>query len=188
MGHLIVPDLKTLVLNADMQPLSWGPLSVWPWQDALVAVLQERVYQVCTYDIEVRSANQRFPVPSVVALKDFHRRKKVSFTRFHVFIRDRMRCQYCSKKFEPKDLTFDHVLPRSRGGKTTWNNIVTCCHADNLRKGAKTPKEAGMRLLRQPFEPTPYELDVAAKHCTRIKDQLHETWLDFLYWDIALEE
>jgi len=187
MGHSLIPNLKTLVLNADMQPLSWGPLSVWPWQDALVAVLQDRVLQVCTYDYEIRSASQSFLVPSVVALKSYHIRKKVSFTRFHVFLRDRMRCQYCGQKFDPKDLTFDHVIPRSRGGRATWENIVTCCHVDNIAKGAKTPKEAKMRLLRSPFEPTPYEIDVAAKSYARLKYDLHETWLDFLYWDSDLE-
>ncbi|OAN54588.1 HNH endonuclease [Paramagnetospirillum marisnigri] len=188
MGHLAATELKTLVLNADMQPLSWGPLSVWSWQDALVAVLQERVHQVCAYDIEVHSASRAFRIPSVVALKSFHVRKRVSFTRYHVFLRDRMRCQYCGRTFQPRDLTFDHVVPRSRGGKTTWDNIVTCCHADNLKKGAKTPREAGMRLLRPPFEPNPHQLDMAAKGCADHSETLHETWLDFLYWDIALLE
>ncbi len=183
-----LPHLKTLVLNADMQPLSWGPLSVWSWQDALVAVLQKRVHEICTYDFEIRSASQSFRIPSVIALKTFQRRHRVSFTRYHVFLRDRMRCQYCGNTFPAKDLTFDHVIPRSRGGRTSWDNIVTCCHADNLRKGAKTPKEAGMRLLRLPSEPSPHHLDLAARSLSGIKDGLHETWLDFLYWDISLEE
>lgn len=187
MSHLSVLDLKTLVLNADMQPLSWGPLSVWHWQDALVAVLQDRVHAVCSYDVEVHSATRAFKVPSVVALKIYCRRKKVSFTRYNVFLRDGMRCQYCGGVFHPRELTFDHVLPRALGGRTTWDNIVTCCQADNLRKGAKTPRSAGMRLLRSPFEPTPFQLDVAAKQCAHIGGHLHETWIDFLYWDSALE-
>lgn len=181
-------NLKTLVLNADMQPLSWGPLSVWPWQDALVAVLQDRVHQVCAYDIEVHSSRDTFKIPSVVALKDYHRRKKVSFTRYHVFLRDGFRCQYCGKLFDSRDLTFDHVIPRSKGGSTCWTNIVTCCNADNLRKGSKSIRESGLTLLRKPFEPTPYQLDMAAKRCGDLKDGLHETWLDFLYWDMTLEE
>lgn len=187
--HLPLPHahLKTLVLNADMQPLSWGPLSVWPWQDAMVAVLQDRVHQVCTYDMEVRSARTAFKIPSVVALKDYHRRKKVSFTRYHVFLRDAFRCQYCGQSFDSRDLTFDHVIPRSKGGRTSWDNIVTCCHRDNLLKGSKSVREAGLTLLRKPFEPSPYQLDQAAKRCGSLKDSLHETWLDFLYWDIALE-
>ena len=78
MSH--VANLQTLVLNADMQPLSWGPLSVWPWQDALVAVFQDRVSTVINYDVEVRSASRSFPVPSVVALKRYHKRRSVAFT------------------------------------------------------------------------------------------------------------
>src|ERR1700677_1869177 len=122
-----IPNLQTLVLNADMQPLSWGPLSVWSWQDALVAVLQDRVNRVIDYDAEVHSAKRSFLIPSVVALKRFHRRKKVAFTRYHVFLRDRFSCQYCGKTLPAKDLTFDHVVPRCKGGITSWANVVTCC-------------------------------------------------------------
>lgn len=185
MNH--VPDLTTLVLNADMQPLSWGPLSLWHWQDALVAVLQERVSQVATYDHEVRSVTHTFKVPSVVALKKYHKRKRVSFTRYHVFVRDSFRCQYCGQAYEPKDLTFDHVIPRSKGGLTNWNNVVTACQRDNLLKGDKTLKAAGLHLLRQPYQPTPQQLDACARRLQR-KDDLHATWLDYLYWDSALEE
>ena len=89
-----IPNLQTLVINADMQPFSWGPLSVWSWQDALVAVLQERVIPVINYDVEVHSTRRAFQIPSVVALKRFHKRRKVAFTRYHVFLRDRFSCQY----------------------------------------------------------------------------------------------
>lgn len=184
MTHM--PDLTTLVLNADMQPLSWGPLSVWHWQDALVAVLQKRVYQIQTYDVEVRSVSQTYRVPSVVALKHYHKRRRISFTRYHVFLRDEYRCQYCGGVYEARDLTFDHVVPRSRGGLTTWTNVVTACSRDNLHKGDKSLKQAGMKLLREPFVPSPHQLDASAKRL-RHKDQLHESWLDYLYWDSTLE-
>lgn len=180
-------NLQTLVLNADMQPLSWGPLSVWPWQDALVAVLQDRVSQISTYDVEVHSISQSFAVPSVVALKQYHKRKRVSFTRYHVFLRDRFRCQYCGGPFSAKELTFDHIVPRSRGGLTTWTNIVTSCSEHNLQKGDRSLKESGLSLIRKPFEPTPYELDDIAKRQT-IMENLHKTWLDYLYWGASLEE
>ena len=86
--------LRTLVLNADMQPLSWAPLSVWSWEDAFVAVHQDRVVQVKTYeDVRVHSATDSFEVPAVVALKSYRRRKKVAFTRYHVFLRDEFTCQ-----------------------------------------------------------------------------------------------
>ncbi|HYZ62128.1 MAG TPA: HNH endonuclease [Acetobacteraceae bacterium] len=185
MSHL--RNLQTLVLNADMQPLSWGPLSVWPWQDALVAVLQERVSPVINYDARVRSASASFPIPSVVALKRYHRRRRVAFTRYHVFLRDGFRCQYCGDSLAAKELTFDHIVPRSRGGRTSWTNVVTCCQRDNLAKGSKSLRESGMRLLRKPEEPTPHQIDEMARRYAP-KDNLHETWMDFLYWDAALEE
>ncbi|WP_046867702.1 HNH endonuclease [Microvirga massiliensis] len=185
MNH--IPNLTTLVLNADMQPLSWGPLSVWHWQDALVAVLQDRVSQVCTYEHEVHSVSESFKIPSVVALKKYYKRKRVSFTRYHVFLRDGYRCQYCGDMFDTKELTFDHVTPRSKGGLTNWTNVVTSCQRDNLLKGDKSLKQAGLRLLRQPFEPTPHQLDECARRLQH-KDVLHESWLDYLYWDSALDE
>jgi len=184
MSHLA--NLNTLVLNADMQPLSWGPLSVWPWQDAFVAVMQDRVQPVCHYDIEVHSAHNAFLVPSVVALKKYHKRKRVAFTRYNVFLRDGMRCQYCGKAPPTAELTFDHVIPRCRGGRTSWENVVTCCQQDNLAKGSKSLRESGFHLRRMPQEPTPHQLDELAKRSSA-KDQLHGTWLDFLYWDSALE-
>ena len=161
--------LQTLVLNADMQPLSWGPLSVWAWQDALVAVLQDRVNRVIDYDVEVRSSRQSFLIPSVVALKRFHQRRKVAFTRYHVFLRDRFSCQYCGDSLPARELTFDHVVPRSKGGTTSWGNVVTCCQRDNLFKGSRSLKQAGLRLLNVPVEPTPHEIDEAAKWNVPVK-------------------
>ncbi len=187
MTHCIA-NLRTLVLNADMQPLSWAPLSVWGWQDAFVAVVKERVIQLKTYDnVLVHSASREFEVPSVVALKNYHRRKKVAFTRYHLFLRDEFKCQYCGHGFSANDLTFDHVIPRSRGGASVWTNIVACCGPDNLRKGNLTPKEARMKLRRDPVEPTPFELDVAARRLHWATHDLHQTWMDFLYWDSELE-
>ena len=183
-----VANLRTLVLNADMQPVSWAPLSIWSWQDALVALLKGRVYPVASYDnVVVRSANKSFEVPSVVALKAYHRRKTIAFTRYHVFLRDEFTCQYCGQKGLAKDLTFDHVTPRSKGGQTVWSNIVACCQRDNLLKADMTPKQAGLKLRRQPFEPTPYQLDMIARRIPQANSELHKTWNDFLYWDAELE-
>jgi 5-methylcytosine-specific restriction endonuclease McrA len=183
-----VANLRTLVLNADMQPVSWAPLSIWSWQDALVALLKGRVYPVATYDdIRVHSANKSYEVPSVVALKSYHRRKSIAFTRYHVFLRDEFTCQYCGAKGLAKDLTFDHVTPRSKGGQTTWKNIVTCCQRDNLLKADMTPRQAGMKLRRAPFEPTPFQLDMIARRLPQANSELHKTWNDFLYWDSELE-
>ncbi len=182
-------QLRTLVLNANMQPLSWAPLSVWSWQSAFVAVHQERVIQIKTYeDCIVHSATQSFEVPAVVALRNFHKRKRVGFTRYNLFLRDGFRCQYCGERFPVKELTFDHVVPRSKGGGSNWSNIVACCSKDNLRKANRTPKQAGMKLLRQPFAPTGYQLDAAARKQPMINGELHQTWMDYLYWGAELED
>jgi 5-methylcytosine-specific restriction endonuclease McrA len=181
-----ISHLQTLVLNADMQPLSWGPLSVWPWQDALVAILQNRVNPVVNYEAEARSACRSFPIPSVVSLKRFHKRKKVAFTRYHVFLRDNFCCQYCGASLPAKDLTFDHIIPRCRGGMTTWKNVVTCCQKDNLFKGSRSLKNSSLQLRNIPGEPTPHQIDAAAKRLNP-RENLHRTWQDFLYWDADLE-
>ncbi|MGB7317865.1 MAG: HNH endonuclease [Planktotalea sp.] len=180
---------RTLVLNADMQPLSWMPLSTWSWQEAMTAVLQDRVVQLKSYDdIAVHSATQAFDVPAVVCLRQYHRRKSAAFTRYNLFLRDGFCCQYCGTKKPAKDLTFDHVLPRSRKGSATFENIVAACQSCNLRKSNRTPREAGMKLLRQPRVPSPHELDKIGRSLARVQKELHQTWLDFLYWGADLDE
>lgn len=184
----VTSQLRTLVLNANMQPLSWAPLSVWSWQNAFVAVHQDRVIQVKTYDdIIIHSASQSYEVPAVVALRNYQSRKRVGFTRYNLFVRDEFRCQYCGDRFPAKDLTFDHVVPKSKGGGSMWSNIVACCNKDNLYKANRTPKQAGMRLMRDPFEPTVYQMDAAARKQPLAKGELHQTWMDFLYWGAELE-
>lgn len=180
---------RTLVLNADMQPLSWAPLSSWSWQEAVTAVMQRRVVQLKAYeDVSVRSARAEFEVPAVVCLRRYHQRRAVPFTRYNLFLRDEFRCQYCGCEHGAKDLTFDHVIPRSRGGRSGFGNIVAACQACNLKKGNRTPERAGLRLLRPPRTPSPSEIDrVGRRLAVRHKD-LHRTWLDFLYWDGAIDE
>ena len=109
------PDgCPALVLNADYTPLSYYPLSVWPWQTAVKAVFLDRVDIVAQYERAVRSPSAEFRLPSVIALKQFVRPSQFpAFTRFNLFLRDRFTCQYCG---HPGDLTFDHVVPRAQGG------------------------------------------------------------------------
>ena len=107
-----------LVLNADYRPLSYYPLSLWPWQEAIKAVWLDRVEIVAEYDEVVRSPSTEIRIPSVVVLRDYIKpQKRVAFTRFNLFLRDEFSCQYCGAK---GDLTFDHVVPRARGGVTSW--------------------------------------------------------------------
>src|SRR3954454_17043367 len=145
-----------LVLNADFRPLSYYPLSLWPWQEVVKAVFLDRVDVVSTYDHEVRSPSFAMRLPSVVALKEYVAQDRPpAFTRFNLFLRDAFACQYCRAS---DDLTFDHVIPRSRGGRTTWENIVTACAPGNLHKGGRTPREAHMHPLHPPHRPSAFEL------------------------------
>ena len=115
-----------LVLNADFRPLSYYPLSLWSWQDAIKAVFLDRVNIVSEYDKMVRSPNFEMKLPSVVSLKTYIKpTRQPAFTRFNVFLRDRFSCQYCSSH---EDLTFDHVIPRSKGGLTTWEMLSPPVH------------------------------------------------------------
>lgn len=172
-----------LVLNADFRPLSYYPLSLWPWQEAIKAVFLDRVDIVAEYDHAVRSPSFEMRLPSVVSLKNFVvQDRPPAFTRFNVFLRDAFQCQYCGS---PDDLTFDHVVPRSRGGRTTWENIVTACAPCNLAKGGRTPNEAHMDPGRAARKPNMYELQELGRKFP--PHHLHETWVDYLYWDIELD-
>ena len=125
-----------LVLNADFRPLSYFPLSLWSWQESIKAVFLDRVNIVSQYDRVVRSPSFEMKLPSVIALKEFvPLNRRPAFTRFNVFLRDRFSCQYCGRCCPTHELTFDHVVPRSRGGRTTWSNVVTACQSCNLLKG-----------------------------------------------------
>ncbi|MFC0284090.1 HNH endonuclease [Camelimonas abortus] len=172
-----------LVLNADFKPLSYFPLSLWSWQDAIRAVFLDRVNVLATYDVVARSPGAQVRLPSVVALKTWvSPTREPAFTRFNVFLRDRFSCQYCGAR---EDLTFDHVEPRSRGGQTTWENVVTACAPCNLRKADRLCAEIGMFPVRAPKRPTVFELREAGRQFP--PNYLHESWLDYLYWDAELE-
>ena len=173
----------TLVLNADYRPLSSYPLSLWSWQGAIKAVFLDRVNIVSEYDTEVRSPSFKMKLPSVVSLKSYIRPARFpAFTRFNVFLRDRFECQYCGVG---DDLTFDHLMPRSRGGLTTWDNVITACSTCNLRKGNKSCRAADMHPRQLPYRPTVHDLHNNGRLFP--PNYLHESWMDFLYWDTELE-
>lgn len=175
-----------LVLNADFRPLSYFPLSTWTWQDAVKAVFLDRVSVLSEYEKEVRSPSFSMRLPSVIALRDFiPSARNPAFTRFNVFLRDGFSCQYCEARRVTQELTFDHVIPRARGGRTSWENVVTACGPCNLRKGSKMPRECGMIPRVEPRRPTSYELQQNGRHFP--PNYLHESWRDFLYWDSELE-
>ncbi len=172
-----------LVLNADFRPLSYYPLSLWPWQEAVKAAWLDRVDIVAEYDDVVRSPSTEIRIPSVVVLKDYVKpQKKVAFTRFNLFLRDEFACQYCGAK---GDLTFDHVIPRARGGVTSWENVVAACSKCNLSKGSRSLRQVGFHLRKTPRPPSAPELMNMGRRFP--PNYLHDSWTDFLYWDAELE-
>ena len=176
-----------LVLNADFRPLSYFPLSVWSWQDSVKAAVMGRVHILSEYDRMVRSPSFQMALPSVISLKEYVKLdRRPAFTRFNVFLRDRFNCQYCGEDFRSEELTFDHVIPRSRGGRTSWDNVVTACQGCNLVKGNQMPRDCGMSPLRAARQPTSYELRENGRAFP--PNYLHESWNDYLYWDAELED
>ena len=181
-----IQNYPSLVLNADFRPLSYFPLSLWAWQDTVKAVFLDRVNVVSEYDKTVNSPSWEMYLPSVISLKQYvPMARRPAFTRYNVFLRDRFTCQYCRHPSAAEELTFDHVVPRSRGGRTSWANVVAACTGCNLRKGNRLPQESGINPVRMPQEPSNFELQDNGRAFP--PNYLHESWRDFLYWDTELE-
>ena len=176
-----------LLLNANFRPISYFPLSLVSWQNAVKAVFLDRVNIVSEYDIEVKSPRFTMKIPSVISLKEyvpFH--SGPTFNRFNVFLRDDFSCQYCLQKFPVKELTFDHVIPKYKNGKTNWENVVTACTSCNFRKGHYSLEEIDLSLTKTPKEPSIRDLQKIGKKYP--PNYLHESWSDFLYWDSELDD
>jgi len=177
---------QALVLNADYRPLSLFPLSLWSWQDAVAAVFLDRVTVVSEYERTVRSERLTLRLPSVIALRTYVKvSRRPSLTRYNIYLRDGFACQYCGGAFQARDLTFDHVVPRCRGGQTTWENIATACSDCNRRKGSLSLADCGLTLARMPERPSAAELlrlENGVSHAN-----LHRDWVDYVYWDSALD-
>lgn len=172
---------QVLLLN-----ITYEPLRVINWKKAMTLLLLNKVEVVEEYSREVHSVSFTFRLPSVVRLLRLVKRPKtaVKFSRQNIYARDKNRCQYCGREFPPEQLTYDHVVPKYRGGKTEWTNIVTCCISCNRRKGGRTPKEAGMRLIRKPARP---KWLPAVRITVGYKD-VPQCWRDYLYWNVELIE
>lgn len=159
-----------LLLNAD-----YSAMSVCSVERAVVLVLLQKADMLHSRDGRViRSQRMRVPFPSVVRLRAYVRvpYRRIMLTRKNVLRRDGFRCQYCGGR---DHLTIDHVHPRSRGGRDTWENLVTACTDCNSRKGSRTPDEARMPLARKPFRPS---------HVMFIRDyvgRLDESWKPYLF-------
>jgi len=139
-----------LLLNS-----TFMPLRIVSWKKAIILMTLGKVEVIEEYGKEVHTVSFSMRLPSVIRLLRFVRPRyqEIRFTRHNIFLRDEGRCQYCGQRFALRDVTYDHVLPRVRGGMANWENIVTCCRSCNLKKGGRTPEEAGMRLIRVPQKP-----------------------------------
>ncbi|OGP76591.1 MAG: HNH endonuclease [Deltaproteobacteria bacterium RBG_16_49_23] len=164
----------TLLLNSTFEPLR-----VVTWKKAIIMVMLGKVEVIEEYERAIRGICVSIPLPAVLRLNRFIGRKTpiVKFSRQNLYVRDRGVCQYCGTPFEHKELTYDHVVPRSKGGQTEWTNVVTCCTPCNLRKGGRTPEEAGMPLIRKPKAPIWIPLLTKSLGI----DETPTSWKDYLY-------
>ncbi|GAB5030554.1 hnh endonuclease [Nannochloropsis oceanica] len=176
-----------LVLNTDAQPLSYLPLSIIRWQEAIKAIFLERVTVLAYYDSFIQSTAGPWQLPSVICLKQYQkgcRERPPPLNRRNIYIRDHYLCAYCTQRLKATDLTLDHVLPRSKGGKGSWDNLVTCCRQCNRRKGKRTVKELkdiGMVLMNPPRKPKMSELQRQARlYRTAAGTFPHESWQTYL--------
>jgi len=173
--------MRTLVLDQGYQPHR-----IVSWQRAILMLFDGKVEVVEEYDEDVRSVSICIKMPAVVRLLNrITRRRAVKFSRINVATRDDFRCQYCGTKHTLKRLTYDHVKPRGQGGKTTWTNIAMACYPCNEGKGNRTPRQAGMRLLKKPIKPKSlpvirFRIDPSAS--------IPEAWINWTYWHGSLEE
>jgi len=151
------------------------------WEDWVDVPPQPEEESIVTPTVRIR-------VPRVVLLVDFEGvpRHEVRFTRKNIFYRDKNRCQYCGHRFATRDLNLDHVVPLSRGGKSTWENVVCCCIPCNSRKGGRTPDEAHMRLTHVPARPRWHPL--VRLSLTSGQYEAWRNFLDAVYWNTELKE
>lgn len=173
-------EAQTLILDQ-----GYRPLKVVHWTRAIELLTLGKIEIVESYDQEVRSAYLVLKIPAVARLLRAFRKKKkpVKFSRISVYGRDDYRCLYCNKKFPMNELTYDHVVPRSQGGRTTWENIATCCIRCNSLKSGRTPEQAGMKLRHMPYQPTATPNVVIQLSRKSVPD----AWRDWLYWNVELD-
>lgn len=174
---------QTLLLNA-----TYEPLKIVDWRKAITLWCQGKVEVIAVHDREIRSVSFSVKLPSVIRLLRYITIRKhfdhVPFSRANIYARDGHRCQYCGRQLPVSDLTFDHVVPVSQGGRKDWENIVTCCVTCNRRKGGRTPAQAGLRVIRPPRRPT----RAPAVRLTFGLRNAPESWRDYLYWNVELDD
>ncbi len=164
-----------LVLNA-----SYEPINICAARRALVLVLKGVASAEETASHHVSSARRELRVPTVIRLLEYRRipHQSRALSRKNILMRDRYTCQYCLKVTPSGELTLDHVIPRSRAGETTWENLVACCHPCNNKKGNRTPEEAGFKLHRPP---RPFSMHTS-RHLIRLLGRSDDQWRKYLFY------
>lgn len=163
----------------------YQPHRIVSWQRAVTMLFQGKVEIVEEYDEDIKGVTITIKMPAVVRLlRKIRGKRSIKFSRINVAMRDDFSCQYCRRKLPLRKLTYDHVVPRSRGGKTRWQNIVMACYPCNEKKAARTPREAGMKLRKAPVKPT--WLPVVGFRIERAMS-IPDQWANWLYWQGELE-
>lgn len=178
--------MDTLVLSPGYEAVARVP-----WQRAVALLFKGVVEIVEEYeDREIRSVTFSIKMPSVVRfLRSIrNRRKAVKFSRENVYARDGGKCAYCTKKVPRHEATYDHVLPRTQGGQTTWENVVIACVPCNQRKGGRTPEQAGMQLRSRPHRPKQLpDMRITVVWRKGMPESWRSFCTDFAYWNGELE-
>jgi 5-methylcytosine-specific restriction endonuclease McrA len=169
---------KCLLLNQD-----FTPICLISWKKAIYHAMSDKLMVVDYYenDFAVTGSNHKFPIPAVLVCRKFikNTNKTVKYSKLNLFIRDNFTCSYCGKRDTTRrSLTVDHIIPKSRWGKlgykgsfNHWNNLTTCCFSCNTKKGDRLLQECGMKLRRNPFEPTARQIIKGIKPDTRISEE-----------------
>lgn len=182
---------KCLLLNADYTPLSiisWKKALTWHIKYEYIDHYGIEIIDFYKDDFILGANNKKYPVPCIARTKKFFKTKEVAliFSRKNLFLRDNHTCQYCYQQFDFKDLTYDHIIPKSKwnysyGSPTTWTNITTACVKCNLKKGNRTPKEANMVLLQLPIKPNKsFKYSMVANHLRKIDQAIPKEWKAYL--------
>jgi 5-methylcytosine-specific restriction endonuclease McrA len=179
---LLAKDLAEVVSLEDGQYTTYD-FSNWREVSEFRAQVFDREHD----DEWVRTTSSAIQVPRIIRLMSYDRlpRQTVKFNRRNIFARDNNQCQFCAKKFPTSELSLDHVVPRSQGGQTTWENIVCACVGCNVRKGGRTPREANMALIRKPEKPKRSPMLNLKLNCS--KYQSWKSFLDNAYWSVELK-
>ena len=169
---------RVLLLNA-----TYEPLRVITWKRAVTLLILGKVEVLETYEREVRSVTLAIRLPAVVRLVHLVRFRKhtIRFSRENIYIRDKYKCQYCGSRMDARDLTYDHVIPKAMGGKTAWENIVTCCLPCNKKKGGRTPAQARMRLIGEAKRPSWHPMLMITLRIGNTPD----LWRNYLFYHTA---